>query len=570
MPSNSAFLCARAIVATLAGFSLVISAGAAQGPTNLPAYKLGSQNTATADPPVSRPDTQPCVVRLFHDYLFEDYSPQSFQYVPPAACPGPWAKIIFTGNFAVSAGVQYDRTGNIWIGATNIWFGTTPEPMSNFGPNWHVERDVTDYSSLFTTPQTGTVDIFNIVNSQYTGIISGSTALEFYPLAPGQKAPVVADVIFPLSAGPTGGTVALNTSSDQLAGTFTMPANVESAYLDVYAQSQSSDEFWYTCVPSDVSSELQSCPGTSFRETEIAIDGTPAGVAPVYPWIFTGGIDPYLWSPIPGVQTLDFKPYRVDLSPFAGLLSNGRPHTVALSVYNADSYFSATASLLLYLDDGSTQVTGKVTRNNLNPAPNPKVMEAINTKMNGDIVGTVTVTSDRTYMISGYVETSHGRVTTDVANRLTFSSVEKFDITGSKYVQDIVQNSGVAATTVVSNAGKAAYTSQTFGYPLNLNISVAYNSDGSGAQTTTVKQQYNTSDSIQSQQGEYNNTASNEVKAGDTLDFNAQGQITGNMGQQSSQHYAFISFGHSLLCYDRLIRAADGVLTGVQDNCPKQ
>jgi hypothetical protein len=551
----------------MAGFSLVIPAGAVQTPANQ-RYKLGSQNTATADPPVSRPDTKPCIVPLFKDYLFENYSPQSFQFTPPVACPGPWAKVIFTGNFAVSAGVQYDRTGNIWIGATNIWFGTTPEPFSNFGPTWHVERNLTDYSALFTTPQTGTVDIFNIVNSQYTGIISGSTALEFYPLSSGQQAPVTADVILPLSAGPTGGTVALNTGADQLAGTFTMPANIERAYLDVYAQSQSSDEFWYTCVPDDVAMELESCTGTAFRETEISIDGKPAGVAPIYPWIFTGGIDPYLWSPIPGVQTLDFKPYRVDLSPFAGMLSNGQRHTVALSVFNADSYFSATASLLLYLDSGSTQVTGKITRNNLNPAPDPKVVENVNTRMNGDIVGTVTVTSDRTYMISGYVETSHGRVTTDVANRVTFSSVEKFDITSAKYVQGITQNSNVAATTVVSNLGKNTFTSQSFGYPLNLDISVAYNSDGSGTQTTAVKQQYNTADTITSQQGEYNNTASNEVKAGDILDFDAQGQITGNMGQQSSQHYGFVSLGHSLLCYDRLITAADGVLTGVQNNCP--
>ena len=55
-----------------------------------------------------------------------------------------------------------------------------------------------------------------------------------------------------------------------------------------------------------------------FREAEVSIDGTPAGVAPVYPWIFTGGIDPFLWQPIPGVHTLNFEPYRVDLTPFAG------------------------------------------------------------------------------------------------------------------------------------------------------------------------------------------------------------------------------------------------------------
>ena len=98
-----------------------------------------------------------------------------------------------------------------------------------------------------------------------------------------------------------------------------MPNNLQSAYLDVYAQGQSGDEFWYTCVPNDVSAELFSCGNTGFRETEITIDGQAAGVAPIFPWIFTGGIDPFLWFPIPGA-TLNFTPYRVNLTPFRGAI----------------------------------------------------------------------------------------------------------------------------------------------------------------------------------------------------------------------------------------------------------
>ena len=89
----------------------------------------------------------------------------------------------------------------------------------------------------------------------------------------------------------------------------------------------------------------------------------------------TGGIDPYLWFPIPGVQTLNFVPYRVDLTPFAATLDDGNPHTISMSVYNADNYFSATASLLLYLDAGSTSITQPLTKNTLTAAPNPVVTE---------------------------------------------------------------------------------------------------------------------------------------------------------------------------------------------------
>src|SRR5271168_4786978 len=287
---------------------------------------VGSQNTVTADPPVSRPHGKPCVVQLYSGVQFADFTPKTYQYAPPSECAGPWEKVVFTADFSVSAGVQFDRTAQVFLGHVNIYYGTTAEPGSTLAPAWHVERDLTDYSALFKTAQTGEVDLGNLVNSMYTGVITGSAV---YPL--------------PNAAG---GAATLSQTTDQLAETFTLPANVERAYLDVITQSQSNDEFWYTCVPNDVAGELQSCGNMGFREAEISVDGQPAGLAPVYPWIFTGGIDPYLWFPLPGVQALNFTPYRVNLTPFAGVLSNGQPHTVSLSVYNADNYFSATAALL--------------------------------------------------------------------------------------------------------------------------------------------------------------------------------------------------------------------------------
>ncbi len=332
---------------------------------------VGSPNTVTANAPVPRPATQPCTVTLFQNFDFADFNPKPFNYAPPAGCPGPWAAVVFEADWSVDPGVQYDRTANIWIGASNIFFGTTAEPSQNFTRTWHTESNLTEMSPLFTVAQAGQVTLGNLVNNQYTSHYHGSAYLQFYPLAQGQNPPATAGVVLPLSAGSTGGTVTLNTPSDQMAGTFTMPANVQAAYLDVFAQGQSGDEFWYTCAPNDVAGELFSCGNTSFREAEVSIDGTPAGVAPIYPWIFTGGIDPFLWQPIPGVHTLNFEPYRVDLTPFAGVLSNGQQHTVAVSVYNANGYFEATANLLLYLDSGSTQITGAVTTNSITP-PDPR------------------------------------------------------------------------------------------------------------------------------------------------------------------------------------------------------
>jgi hypothetical protein len=355
------------------------------------------------------------VVQLFTGFQFVNFNIQSFQFTPPANCPSPWKKIVFTADFNVTAGKQFDRTAIVNLGYVNIYFGTTPEPRSNLSPSWHVERDETDYAALFTSPQTGHVILGNVVNSTYTGVISGSAQLEFYSSRENDEAQseLRADVVLPLTQpNGTGGInepAFLFTSTDQLSTAFTLPRNIERAYLDVITQSQISDEFWYTCVPNDVTTELQSCANTAFREGEISIDGAPAGVAPVYPWIYTGGIDPFFWEPIPGVQALNFVPYRIDLTPFAGLLSNGQPHTIALSVYNADSYFSAIETLLVYLDHGAQQVTGQVTENTIGSDPTPAINENVQTDSSGNITATVKTTSSREFKVAGFLNTSRGK-----------------------------------------------------------------------------------------------------------------------------------------------------------------
>src|SRR6201997_2421306 len=345
-----------------------------------PTPQIGSSNPITAAPPVPRPATTPCVVPLFQNLVFNDFTPKSFSYTPPAACPGPWAKVVFTADFTVSAGRQFDRTAAFYLGHASIYYGTTAEPRHTLSPSWHVERDVTDLSAIFKSAQAGEANIGNFVGVYngvtYDGIIYANAALEFYPADDDDaRAFRTPDIVVPVN-GTGGDAGTLNTTSDQITQTLNLPTNVERVYLDVIAQSQIGDEFWYFCVPNDQAANLASCGNTAFRETEIWIDGKPAGVAPVYPWIYTGGIDPYLWEPIPGVQPLDFKPYRVDLTPFAGVLSDGNTHTVAVSVYNADSYFLATANLLVFEDHGAKTVTGAVTTNTLTE-PSPVVAENI-------------------------------------------------------------------------------------------------------------------------------------------------------------------------------------------------
>ncbi len=555
-------------VLAISTLAFLLFAGSVQGFAAGQTYQIGSQDTVTADPQVLRPSSTPCKVQLFDNLAFEDFNPKSFSYEPPASCPGPWRKIVFEGNFSVTAGVQFDRTANIWLGGTNIYFGTTAEPSPTFGPDWHVESDLTEYAPLFLTSQAGQVDIGNLVNDQYTGIIYGSADVEFYPLEQGAtQNPRPFDEVLPLSSTP--GTVTLTSPTDTLSATFTLPMNIQRAFLDVYAQSQNADEFWYTCVPNDVSSELQSCPGTAYRETEVTIDGQPAGVAPVFPWIFTGGIDPFLWFPLPGVQTLNFVPYRVDLTPFAGLLSNGQQHTVSLSVFNVDNYFSATAALLLLLDQNASQVSGKVTYNNLSATPNPNVVENINVDGQGNITGTVSVTSNRNFQITGYVNGSAGKVTTTVSQNIAFTNSQNFDITATDYVQDITQNTQIYSTTTIKDGTGSRVTSLSTRYPLTVDISLMPTIDGDIAQTTNIHQEnhYQTTDTANGKVT-FTKQRNNAVGTTDTLLFDQNFNFISNQGQASFNHY----FLNNSLggCYDLTLNAVNNYLSAITYKCNTQ
>jgi hypothetical protein len=523
---------------------------------------VGSGNTVTADPPLPRPRTTPCTVQLFANFQFADFSPKPFTYTPPAACPGPWAKVILSADFSITAGRQFDRTAEIALGHTNLYFGTTAEPSGTVARNWHVERDLTDYSPLFARGQTGEVNLGNLVNSTFTGILSGSAVLQFYPVAKHEPAPRTADTVISLSTG-TGGTATLANTSSVLAPTLSLPTNVEAAYLDVIPQSQSGDEFWYTCVPDDVAGELASCGGTAFREVEVTVDGQPAGVAPVYPWIFTGGIDPLLWRPIPGVQTLNFQPYRVDLTPFAGVLANGQPHQVGVRIYNANNFFVVAASLLLYQDHGASHVTGAVTRNTLSAAPSPVVQENLTTAPDGTITGTVTTTSKRQLTISGYVNTSHGKVETTVAQSLDFSNRQDFTVSATRFTQNITQGTKIDSGTETRQGGSVALAGKHLSYPLTLDIDFVANADGSGAQTTTYDQKFDSQEARVGKGIPFVGTVTNHAASVDTLLFDASGSVTGFANRKSSQDY--FSLATDSGCYSRSITAQDGLLATVTD-----
>jgi Peptide N-acetyl-beta-D-glucosaminyl asparaginase amidase A len=539
--------------------------------------QIGTQFEVTADSLVPRPAEQPCVVPLFANYQFAHFSQstQTFEFTPPGNCAGPWEKVVLEADFSENGGVQFDRTASLYIANANLYFGTTPEPLATLTNTWHIERDVTDYSALFATPQQGTIVLANCTtdcpppfNTTLNGVFTVNASLEFYPAQRGhgddsnrgndhrgQRAP---DQVLPLTQTNGSGGInlpaTLGSPTDQLSTTFTLPANTEQAYLDVVSQSQSTDEQWYGCFPNDLAgiNDVYGCGNTDFRETEVAIDGKLAGIAPVSPWVFTGFL-PDQWVPMPGAQTLDFVPYRVNLTPFAGLLSNGQPHTIALSVFNDDNFFSATASLLLFLDSRSTQVTGAVTKNTLT-GPTPVVTE--NLQGTSTVTGTINVAVNRNFTIAGYVHTSHGKVTTTVSAQQNFSGTQTIDFdTVNATVLDQktdVENSVSSATTVSGDEGTVV-TQDNFSFPITVDFIFPVSSSPFGF-TVTTGQKYQAGKAV-SRGGHviYAKAVTNSVNATDL--------------SPASSSQSYTSSDSDGTFYNCHIASANNILTTVSRGC---
>ncbi len=325
---------------------------------------------------------------------------------------------------------------------------------------WRVERDLTEYASHLVTARDGYTgtnwDNADVAEGPTT--ITGTARIKFYPATARTPAPRIAHGVYPVNQP------------------LTLPRNIVRAYVDVIAQGTFGDRFWYTCVPSasmaafpslltpwgigdtqgGLGPPLVGCRGGSFRQVEVLVDGQPAGIAQVYPWLPSqirrhGRVE--LDLPAPSVQALNFMPYRVDLTPFAGLLSDGTEHMIELRASaGGDTGFelSIEGNLLVYRDPATAQVTGAITRNTLTLPLLPAVSNTL--ALSGDVVqGVVDTRLDRRYAIEGYVDTAKGRVRSSRARRTSSSATPR--TSGRRALGDLPQHPRLRAASAHGKHG---------------------------------------------------------------------------------------------------------------------
>ncbi len=486
----------------------------------------------TAAPPVTRPSGKWCQVTLA-EARFRDFTPYTGTYTPPEGCGDRWSKVVLRMDGKVK-GRQFDRLGYLHLGGVEIFRTSTPEPSPD-GIEWSVEKDVTRYSDTFRARHDVEMLIGNVVDDTYTGIIDVKVTLTFYE---GRGAPVPDRVL---------------TLHDNA---LTTPRNSERVVAEVYATGSGGgcEEYWYLTVPSNAPYSCQADNGP-YREVQIKVDGQLAGIAAPFPTVWTGGwSNPFLWYVVPGPRALDIKPIEYDLTPFAGLLNDGRAHRVEVAVVGVPEGqpgWSTPVNVLVWQDAKRAHVTGKLT-----------------TQTSGDLADSSTYTpgsehrvdteGDHRLTVAGYVDTSHGRVTTTVRRSLANTSTHRWadgenpDTLKATWTDD--------ESVTVDGRGPARTTRTHRTYTMDGTTTI-----GAGDRLRTVLTLGDRADVTMVRAGRRAGWYRlDDTYAGDaTYTINVPRDQRHAVGT-TSERYRIIGSGG---CYDRSVGTAQGVLIRERDGC---
>ncbi|MEU9329226.1 peptide-N4-asparagine amidase [Streptomyces canus] len=536
----------RIVMSMLAGVTLLAStllgtspAQATEAPSaaaqsaDLPAeFGTDWHDPLTAAPPVAKPSGKSCQVAVA-EAQFRDFTPYTGTYTPPQGCGDRWSKVVLRMDGKVR-GRQFDRLGYLHIGGVEVFRTSTPQPSPD-GIQWSVEKDVTRYSDTLRSGHDVEMLIGNVVDDTYTGIIDVKVTLTFYE---GRQATAPDRVL---------------TLDDN---TLTTPRNSERILAEVYATGSGGgcEEYWYLTVPSEAPYSCRADNGP-YREVQIKVDGRLAGIAAPFPTVWTGGwSNPFLWYVVPGPRAFDIKPIEYDLTPFAGILNDGRPHRVEVSVVGVPEGqpgWSAPVNVLVWQDAKSAHVTGKLT-----------------THQGGDLANSSTYVpgsehrvdteGDHRLTVAGYVDTSHGRVTTTVRRSLANTSTHRW---GDGENPDGLKASWTDDESVtVDGRGPAGTTRAHRTYTMDGTTTI-----GAGDRLRTVL--------TLGDRAEVSVTRAGHRTAWYRLDDSYAGDATYTINVPRDQRHAVgttseqYRISGSAGCYDRSLTTVQGVLTGERSGC---
>lgn len=224
-----------------------------------------------------------------------------------------------------------------------------------------------------------------------------------------------------------------------------------------------------------------------FREVQVLIDGQLAGVQWPFPVIFTGGVVPSLWTPMVGIDAFDLKEGEIDISPWLGVLCDGKSHNFSMNVVGLNDNGGTTAVLSSGVDS-NWQLTGKIyvwldsDPNAITTGPAPTisglqptiaVTQAITQNTTGfNDTLRYTTSVKRTFSVSSSITTSSGTKALSWTQGLTHSDDGLLSNAGANQLNNITTDG-----TDTSTFPDAGFTN-TYSYPLSANVTTEFLSNG--------------------------------------------------------------------------------------------
>ncbi|KAI0157530.1 peptide N-acetyl-beta-D-glucosaminyl asparaginase amidase A-domain-containing protein [Xylariaceae sp. FL1272] len=450
----------------------------------------------------------PCTVVLMEHMFTNSYgAPFVGNYTPPD-CDFDRVVINFT---TLVKGRQYDRTGIMYLGDTEVWRTSTAEPTAT-GIRWEWLKDMTAFTALWKEPQTVIFDLENIVNDIYTGILNTTLTATFFKTSDTEEVANTAyshpaDVIIPISQrlGSAGKPSQFVYPAQNATNTITsFPQNANRAVFTVDVKGQGSEEFWWSNVPQSAVYAFNDTygvyPGYSpFREVQVWIDGFIAGVDWPFPVIYTGGVVPQLHRPIVATQAFDILEHEIDISPFLPLLCDGQSHTFTIKIVGLDDdgkskawlsntttdEWYITGKVFVWLDDEDSVTTGTI---GSLEAPDPNILFSQSISQNATGANQtldLSLAVERHLTITSTVKTQHTEGDVKWEQRLSYENVGGvYD-----YGNGEINSFSIIGADSATAEGQPIYD-RVYSYPLYANQTLSYSAQGNLSLWAEVNQGY--------------------------------------------------------------------------------
>ncbi|CAL9184656.1 peptide-N4-(N-acetyl-beta-glucosaminyl)asparagine amidase A [Musa acuminata AAA Group] len=399
--------------------------------------------------------------------------PVSVNYTHPPDCPFPWTRVVLGLSLAVS-GPQESRVGAVWIDGVEVLRTITPIPMAP-GAFWRIDKDVTRYAALFRRLANGGGVVSMMLENSIAvlpGVFSANVSLRYYrgPLDDGQAASMPdvahpsirslyhepADVVLPVSKPDgydgSGFWHRIDSETGVEATTVVIPRNAYRAVLEIFVSYHGDEDTWYT---NPLRSEYLRQPTTAklsasrangaFRQVYATIDGRYVGGRVPFPVVYPSAINPFFWSPVTAIGAFDMPSYDLDLTPFLGLMLDGRPHEVGLGVRGAQPHWLVAANLHLWIDHWSDAVQA---------GPLEYFAPAIQMNRNAqwrNVDGESEVGAEGLERFAGWVSSSRGNLTTQVRHKTKMKSEVEVQNRGTASQSDFIFKERTTVTVLRGN-----------------------------------------------------------------------------------------------------------------------